>query len=617
MYVKMFFEMQLAILFLIFSCLPLAAQLKGAAARAATSVWEPAVMQAAKSLTDSTAAAPKDLLTTAESSSYRKTGTYAECVAFYRRLEKASPFARLTSIGKTAEGRDLYVFIVSKDRAFTPQSAQRTGKPVVLLQNGIHPGENGGKDASMMLLRDVLVTKRHAAWLDHVIILSIPVFNADGHEHVSPYNRINEQGPDEMGFRTAATRLNLNRDYIKADTPEMKAWLRMYNAWLPDLLIDNHVTDGADMQYDLLLSAQTSPEVPVPLGGWVSQQYVPELFQRMERDGHITGWYGIPTTAQPGAKVSGSLFSPRYSTSYAGIQNRAGLLVETHSLKSFKTRTWSHYDVMKNSLDVVSATAAALRQAVKDSDGAVASTKPGDLVSLEAKVDTSKTEPYTVRALQTEMYDGTAAGGKVRRYLAQPVNTPVLLSRELGSNLDVPAPKGYIVPVSQAGLIELLRLHGIRMEVVTKERKEEFATYRLSQPRFAAQPFEGRFLVSGFQQKKARETHEIPAGSVYVPMEQRAARVAMHLLEPNAPDSLVRWGFFHGVFEQKEYFSDYIFEPIAEEMLANNPKLKQEFEAKLKEDSFAKNPRARLMWLFERSPFYESDKGRYPVVRVE
>jgi murein tripeptide amidase MpaA len=609
--------MQFAILFLILSCLPLVAQLSAAAAKASTSVWEPAVMQAAKSLADSTAAAPKDLLTTAESSSYRKTGTYAECVTFYRRLEKASPLARLASIGKTAEGRDLYVFIVSKDKAFTPQTAARTGKPIVLLQNGIHPGENGGKDASMMLLRDVLITKRHAAWLDHVIILSIPVFNADGHEHVSPYNRINEQGPEEMGFRTAATRLNLNRDYIKADTPEMKAWLRMYNSWLPDLLIDNHVTDGADMQYDLLLSAQTFPEVPAALGGWVSKQCIPDLFRRMEKDGHITGWYGIPTTAQSGAKVSGSLFSPRYSTSYAGIQNRAGLLIETHSLKSFKTRTWSHYDVMKNSLDVVASTAAALHQAVKDSDGAVASTKPGEPVSLEAKVDTSKTEPYTVRALKTEMYDGTAAGGKVRRHLPEPVNTQVQLSRELTSNLDVTAPKGYLVPASQTGLIELLKLHGVRTELLTKERKEQFATYRLSQARFASQPFEGRFLVSGFEVKKTREAYEMPAGSVYVPMEQRAARVAMHLLEPSAPDSLVRWGFFHGVFEQKEYFSDYIFEPIAEEMLAKDPQLKQEFDAKLKEDSFAKNPRTRLMWLFERSPFHESDKGRYPVVRVE
>jgi hypothetical protein len=605
------------LILLLLSPLAALAQLSGAAAKAPVSVWEPPVMKAAKSLVESTSAAPRDLLTLAESSNYQKTGDYAECVALHRKLEKASPFARLTSIGKTPEGRELYVFIASKDKAFTPQAAHRTGKPVILIQNAIHPGENGGKDATMMLLRDVLVSRKLASWLDHVILLSIPVFNIDGHENTSPHHRINEQGPDSMGFRATSTRLNLNRDYIKADGPEMKAWLRMYTAWLPDLLIDNHVTDGADMQYDILVSSHEAPEVHDTVGQWVAKQYLPGLFSRMEADGHVIGWYGIPAGSQPGARVSGSGYSPRYSTSYAAAQNRAALLIETHSLKSFKVRTWSHYNVMKHSIDLVVSTGAALHRAVKDADGATASIKPGDTVVLEAKVDPSKTVPYTIRALKSEMYTGSAAGGSVRRYLAEPLNIPVQLSRDLQPSLSVVAPKGYIVPASQIEVIALLRLHGVRTETVNKARKEEFATYRLSQPRFATQPFEGRFLVTSFDLKKTREIHEIPEGSVYVPMEQRAARVAMHMLEPTAPDSLVRWGFFHSLFEQKEYFSDYIFEPIAEEMLANNPKLKEEFEAKLKDESFAKNSRARLMWLFERSPFLERDKGRYPIVRVE
>ncbi|BDC52941.1 hypothetical protein F183_A52560 [Bryobacterales bacterium F-183] len=602
-----------------FAFLPLFAQLTGAAAKAPVSVWEPPVMKAAKSLADSTAASPsKELLTLAESSNYQRTGDYNECVAFYRKLEEASPLAKLTSIGKTPEGRELYVFVASKDKAFTPAAAARTGKPVVFIQNAIHPGENGGKDASMMLFRDVLASKKLAAWLDQVILITIPVFNIDGHENVSAYHRINEQGPDGFGFRATSTRLNLNRDYIKADGPEMKAWLKMYNAWLPDLLIDNHVTDGADMQYDILVSSHEAPEVHPAVGQWVGKTYLPGLFKAMEADGHVIGWYGIPVSAQPGSTVRGSGYSPRYSTSYAAAQNRAALLIETHSLKSFKVRTWSHYNVMKHSIDLVVATGAALRRAVKEADGATASIKPGDEVVLEAKVNPAVTEPYVVRALKSEMYAGTAAGGQVRRYLPEALDIPVKLSRELIPAMSVKAPKGYIVPASQGEVIELLKLHGVRAEPVTKERVEEFTTYRLLQPRFASAPFEGRFLVNAFEQKTSKEKHTIPAGSVYVPMEQRAARVAMHILEPMGPDSLVRWGFFHGLFEQKEYFSDYIFEPIAEEMLEKDAKLKAEFEAKVaKEEAFAKNPRARLQWLYERSPFLEQDKGRYPIVRVE
>ena len=212
------------------------------------SQWETPAMKQAQSLADSTASASKDWLIVAERTSFRETGDYAETLAFYRTLEKASPLARLIEFGKTAEGRPLLVLVASKDKAFTPESARRTAKPVVMLQNGIHAGENGGKDAAMMLLRDILVTRRRAALLDHSIILSIAVFNADGHERQSPYNRINENGPARMGFRVTAQRLNLNRDYIKADTPEMRAWLRLYSAWLPDMLIDNHVTDGSDVQ---------------------------------------------------------------------------------------------------------------------------------------------------------------------------------------------------------------------------------------------------------------------------------------------------------------------------------------------------------------------------------
>ena len=574
--------------------------------------WETPAMQEAKSLADSTAAAPAGWKIEAETSNWQRTGRYAEAVAFYQKLEKASPHARLTVIGKTPEGRDLYLFIVSKDKAFTPEAAARTGKPIILLQNGIHPGENGGKDASMMLLRDVLVTRKHAAWLDHVILLSIPVFNVDGHENISPYHRINENGPAEMGFRGTAQRLNLNRDYLKADAPEMRAWLRMYTAWLPDFLIDNHVTDGSDVQYDVTFSVHTQADLWPTTRSWVEKRYLQSMLGAMERDGHLVGWYlGFGGGAN---NVTAMSYAPRFSTGYAAAQHRAALLVETHSLKSFRVRAWAHYDIMRHTIALIAADPGSLKQATRQADGEVASLKPGDKLFLEG-APSGPGEDYVLRQLAVTRYEGAAAGGPIPRYEAQPADRPTKLVRELKPKVEVDVPLGYLIPRQWTSLIDLLLAHGVRLEPVARPISGEFDTYRFEKVSFPAMPFEGRFQPN-FTSRRVTESRTFAAGAYFVPLEQRSARVAVHLLEPDAPDSFVKWGFLNSIFEQKEYFSDYVFEPIAAEMLKRDPKLKAEFEEQLKNESFARNPRARLAWLYERSPYLEKDRAAYPVVRV-
>ncbi|WP_321477831.1 M14 family metallopeptidase [uncultured Paludibaculum sp.] len=576
---------------------------------------ETATMKAAQSLVESTAAAPKDLRTHAESTSYQETGSYDEAVAFYRKLERLSPMAKLVPLGLTGEGRQLYALIVSKEKAFTPETARRTGKPVVLLQNGIHAGENGGKDAAMMLLRDVLVTKRHAAWLDHSILIAIVVFNADGHEHVTGYNRINENGPVKMGFRVNASRLNLNRDYLKADTPEMRAWLKLYTAWLPDFLVDNHVTDGSDNQYDVTIATHTEQDIAPEVGEWVAKKYLTRLIPDMEKLGHVVGWY-IQGRGRDGDSLAVMTASPRYSTGYAAAQNRAALLVETHSLKSFKTRVWSHYDIMAVTLDTICAEAKALRAASLAADQRYEALKAGDKVFLEGNPGVDS-EPYVQRLLEVERPMSAVSGGPVARYTAKPLDQPVRLVRTLTEKVAPAAPAGYIIPRQWSSVIELIRLHGIRTQIINKQFTYKLETVKIENARWAPMPFEGRFQVQSFTTRSTNQPVEIPAGSVFVPIGQRAAKVAMHILEPEAPDSAVRWGFFQSVFEQKEYFSDYVFEPYAAEMLKHDPALKAEFDKKVQTDStFAKNPRARLLWLFQRSPYFEPDKDTYPVIAV-
>lgn len=571
-------------------------------------------MREAKSLAESASAAPQGWLTYAEQTGFKQTGRYGEAVSFYRRLAAASPYARLAQIGETAEGRPLYALIVSKDRAFSPQAARKSGKPVVLLQNGIHAGENGGKDAAMMLLRDVLLTRRLAACLDHLILISIPVFNVDGHEHISPYNRINENGPAEMGFRVTANRLNLNRDYLKAGTPEMRAWLKLYTAWLPDFLIDNHVTDGSDNQYDVTISVHTEQDIAPEIGAWSKRTYIPELEKRMAALGHVMGWYiGFP---RAGAAIPVQSYSPRYSTGYAAAQNRAALLVETHSLKSFRTRVWSHYDIMRVTLDIIAATPKDLRQASLAADRAAQALQPGAKVFLDG-IPAGPSEPYTLRLLDAERYIGAASGGPLPRYTAKPLDQQVRIVRTLAEKLAPPAPAGYIVPRQWGEVISLLHAHGVRTEPLPKPVEAEFDTWRFENVQFSSRPFEGRFQVASFTAKPVRERRWLAAGSVWVPTNQRAGKVVMHFLEPEAPDSALRWGFFLPIFEQKEYFSDYVFEPYAQAMLDSDSALKAEFENALGANpDLGKSPRSRLEWLYRRSPYYETDKDAYPVVKA-
>ncbi len=332
------------------------------------SALEPKAAAAAASLAASTRDSPRDLLTTGEKSGWNQTAPYAEAVDLSRRLERASRFVKVLEIGTTPEGRGMVALIVSRDRAFTPEAAAKTGKAVIMIQSGIHAGEIEGKDTVLMLVRDMTVSRRFAAWLDHAIFVIIPVFNVDGHEYFSPFHRPSQNGPQSTGLRATAQRLNLNRDYIKADTPEMRAWLRIFNTWMPDFLIDNHVTDGSDMQYDVTWDMARNQDIAEPAGAWVREKFVPELDKRMAADGHLVAPYGALRSVGGKREFFMEVFSPRYSHLYAAVQNRPSLLVETHSLKAAKTRAWANYDIMRHAIDTILLDPEGLRRAVREAD---------------------------------------------------------------------------------------------------------------------------------------------------------------------------------------------------------------------------------------------------------
>src|SRR3989441_1965944 len=313
-----------------------------------------------------------DWRTPAERSDYATTPRDAETIAYARRLQAAAPGqVRLETFGRSGEGRDLFILVVSKDRVFDPAAIHKAGRPIVLVQNAIHAGEMDGKDASLALLRDIVVTKEKAALIDRAVLVVIPIYNVDGHERFGPHNRINQNGPRETGWRTQARHLNLNRDYMKADAPETRAFLRLWTRWLPDLFVDTHVTDGADFQYDTTYGIDTGPDVFPALAEWKRTALAPYIETSVRAAGHVAGAYlNFKDDMDPSQGLTIAQGAPRFSTGYVNLQNRTALLLETHMLKDYRTRVMGSYEFLRAVLEVVNRDAGKLVAMNREADAA-------------------------------------------------------------------------------------------------------------------------------------------------------------------------------------------------------------------------------------------------------
>ena len=566
----------------------------------------------------------KDTWTTpAEASSFRTTPSYAETQAFLRRLARAAPDTiRLETFGTTPEGRPMTVVIAGKDGDLTPERARAAGKPIVLLQAGIHPGEIEGKDAGLMLLRDFATMGRLPHLLDHAVLVYIPVYSVDGHENSGPYFRINQNGPEEMGFRGQSQYLNLNRDYVKADAPETRAWLTLWNAWKPDLLIDIHTTDGADYQYDLTWYAEDAHKLPPSIAAWQAKAFAGQTMPRYEKLGHLASPYlefrdGRDITK--GIENFGS--GPRFSTGYAAIRNRAGLLIETHMLKSYEVRVRATYDVVRSMFEVINADPAALLQASKDADrwASSLSAQPGASLPVTFKLDPTP-KPFKLKGYAFTQTKSDISGDLWVQYDPKTNKTYDIQSwNDLLPDVSAPIPAAWAIPPQWTDIIERLDAQGIHYTRTTAATKVAVTRDELTQPKWADKPFEGHHMLKDVVVTPAKETVELPPGTVIVRADNVDAVLALNLLDARAPDSVLRWGYLNGIFEQKEYGEPRVLEALARKMLAENPSLKAEFDAKVKSDAaFAASPRARLTFFYERSPWYTVQKvGAYPVLRLD
>ena len=545
-----------------------------------------------------------------EQQGYLSTPNYNDTVAWLDKLVDSSDLLHKVSLGKSPQGRDIWMIVASSEGAETAKTLSDNGKATVLVQAGIHSGEIDGKDAGMMLLRDMSHGNKRAL-LENVNFLFVPILSVDAHERSSEYNRVNQRGPINMGWRTTANNLNLNRDYAKADALEMQHLIRAINIWQPDLYIDVHVTDGIDYQYDVTFGYNVKQGYSPSSFNWLETIYRPAIEDALTEQGHIPGQLVFAVDNADMAKgVSLWNPSPRFSNGYGDARHLPTILIENHSLKPYKQRVLGTYVMLEQTLKTVAKNSTKLKSAIYADKY-----RNSSQLALTWKSEVLP-QGRDFKGIDYRIETSPISGADVVRWTGEPklyANIPVVANTK--ADIIVSRPVAYYIPPQWTTVIERLSLHGIRMSRLEKSTQITAQQYQFSDPSFSSADYEGHQTVTATT-STSKVNAKLPAGTVRIATDQPLGDLAMLLLEPQAEDSLFYWGFFNTIFTQTEYIEDYAVEPLAVKMLADNPGLQTEFAQALKDPAFAKDSKARLRWFYQRSPYYDQQYLVYPVLRA-
>jgi hypothetical protein len=561
----------------------------------------------------------RDWSTFYEKSGKKETPRYNETVDFCKRMAAASSQVHFTSFGKTARGLDLPLLIIDKQGMTDPAMIKRSGNLILLIQACIHPGESEGKDAGLMLIRDLVIENKYPGLLDHVSILFIPILNVDGHERFGSYNRINQNGPEQMGWRVNANNLNLNRDYVKAETPEIQAWLKLFNAWMPDFFIDTHTTDGADYQYVLTYQMNYLGNMDKGLTSWMNDNFLKDLSAGMVKSGQpMFPYVEFRNWHDPQSGLEMGVAPPMLSQGYTGERNRPGLLIETHMLKPYDQRVSATYECLLISLQILNKNGADLISRIKKADEFVSSPEFRK-TEFPLQYETMKTDSSLVDFLGItyQQKKSELTGGNWFDYGTQKTTFHIPFFNKVRPTVTVKLPQAYIIPVEWKTVIDRMELHGAKIIRLIKDTTIQVSCYRFANPKWRATPYEGRHSMTNIEYTESTEPWEFPAGSAIIVMNQPSGRIIADALEPKGNGSFLSWGFFDAIFEQKEYAENYVMEKMASKMLAEDPGLRKEFEQKKEADTiFAKDQDAILNWFYMKTPYWDKSKNLYPVGRI-
>ena len=561
-------------------------------------------------------------LTHYEKNNFNRTPRFDETVAYCKLLSDNSKMLNFITIGKTPQGRDIPLLILDKDGLTDPQAIRAKGRAIVLAEAAIHAGEPDGKDAGLMLMRDIAIYNKYPGILDNVTLLLIPIINPDGHEDFGSHYRINQNGPEEVGARFTSQRLNMNRDFIKADAPETRALLKLYSKWMPELFIDIHVTNGADFQYVTTYGLDHCGFLESSMFKWTKEVFEKELNKRMEQSGYpIFPYFEFNSYSNPRAGVLPDNFPPQYSNGYASANNRIGMLVENHIYKPYKERVTSAYNIIKHSLEIVGKNAGHLINLTKESDNNIASARfRTDSLPLLFTHDLKDSIIVDFLAWADKSEISSLSGAKwTYSDRSAPITVKMPLFTSYKSELKIKLPEAYLIPKEQIETINLLDVHGITYEILTGDSEYNVETYRFINPKWSQFPYEGRItLTTDYTTQKEKVTYK--KGDIKVTTSQPKVKILAHLLEPKSPTSLVYWGFYNLWARPSTEFwirLNYM-EVKGREMLEKDDALRAEFESKKANDpEFASNPNAILQFfMLKVRENVEPNANRYPVGRL-
>jgi hypothetical protein len=548
-----------------------------------------------------------------EESDGKQTPTYAETVAWWKKLDAASPLVKMMAMGPTDANFPLHLVLVSTDRDFDIKSIKAKKKNIILVNNGIHPGEPDGIDASMVLARDI-VEKKYAL-PSNIVLAIIPVYKIGGCLNRSANYRVDQDGPDEFGFRGNSENLDLNRDFIKCDSKEALTFAKIFHYLDPDVFVDNHVSDGADYQHVMTLLTSQHNKLGGAMGEFLDKKFEPALYTSMKNQGYDLVPYVNHFGETPEKGWSAYWDSPRYSSGYTTLWSTFSFTPETHMLKPYKQRVASTIAMMKSFIGFTSEHAAEITR-LRDQ------TKKQELTQtsfpLAWKLDRSQSVEITYKGFQA-VHKPSEVSGLPRLYYdrSKPFEIKVPFYNFYRDTLSVEKPKAYIIAQGWWKVIDRLKANNVQMRQLARDTSMEVEWYRIDGYQSSPRPYEGHHPNTGVKIAAANKIMTFRKGDWYVPMNQAANRFLMETLEPQGEDSYFAWNFFDPILGQKEGYSDYHFEDVAASYLRSNPELREKLDQRKATDSaFAKSAGAQLNFVFQNSPYFEPAYLQYPVYRV-
>lgn len=553
-----------------------------------------------------------DFETHFEKSEGLETATYEQTIKYYRNLADAYPEISIQTIGETDSGNPLHIVTLNNEAQFN-FSEIRKNKRIILINNGIHPGESDGIDATMMLFRDLVNGRIKTP--KNTVIVTIPIYNIGGSLNRNSTTRTNQNGPKEYGFRGNARNYDLNRDFTKCDTKNAKTFAKIFHLIKPDIFIDNHVSNGADYQYTLTHLFTQHNKLGGKLGQYLKTEMMPKLEEKLAaKNWDITPYVNV-FNSTPEKGFSQFMDYPRYSTGYTTLFNTLGMMVETHMLKPYKQRVEGTYELMKSMIEITEEEGVKI-STLRHKANSVQSKKT---YALNWEIDTTRASSLSFKGFEAENIKSEVTGFNRLKYNNnKPFTKKVSYQNYFKPSLEVEVPKAYVIPKGWYNVIDLLKLNQVEMYALEKDSLITIESYKIKEFKTRNQPYEGHYQHYNVSVTSRTEKKMFKKGDYLIKTNQPSFRYIIETLEPQAPDSFFNWNFFDTILQQKEGFSPYVWEDKALELLNTNTALKEAFETKKKnDDNFSNSWYAQLNWLHKQSENYEKAHLQYPVYRVK